>query len=296
VTVRTHRIPLSGSPRSLEVRNPAGTTTVEAEPGATEVVVEIEALNGIAEEAIDRLDLVVTGGHLRLSVPERRLLRTPSFAITVRTPPDAAVTVVGASADAALRGRLGEVTLTSSSGDLSVAHCTRLQARSASGDVRAGRVEGESTVGTASGDIRVADAGGPLQVRTASGDVQLGEVATDATARSASGDIRVDRAVSGTLRLTTVSGDAVVGVEPGLRVWLDVQTISGRMRSELADEGPDAQGGTPQLTLVLQSVSGDLTLRRGAPRPPSPAQPPAPPVPPTPPPAPVPPVPTGPRG
>jgi len=280
MTVRTHRVPLSGSPRSLEVRNPAGSTTVEAEPGATEIVIEVQALNSIAEEMIDRLDLIVTPGHLRLSVPERRLVRTPSFAITVRTPPDAAVTVVSASADAVLRGRLGEVTMTSSSGDLSVTRCTRLQARSASGAVRAGRVESEASVGTASGDIRVADAGGAVQVRTASGDVQLGDVASDATVKTASGDLRIDRALSGTLRLTTVSGDAVVSVAPGLRIWLDVQTISGRMHSELHDDGPDAGGGTPQLTVVLQSVSGDLHLRRAVPGPPLPPEPPLPPAPP----------------
>jgi hypothetical protein len=65
--------------------------------------------------------------------------------------------------------------------------------------------------------------------------------------------------------LTTVSGDATVGVAPGLRIWLEVQTVSGRMRSELDDDGPDARNGTPQLTVVLQSVSGDLQLRRAVP-------------------------------
>jgi hypothetical protein len=265
VTVRTHRVPLSGSIRSLEVRNPAGSTTVEADPAAEEIVLEVRALDRIAEELIDRLDLIVTRSSVRLSVPGRRLLRSPSFAIAVTTPPDTAVTVSGASADATLRGRLGSAVLTSSSGDLTVEHCTELQARSASGDVRAGRVEGTATVGTASGDIRVADAGGAVQARTASGDVLLGDLAADATVQSASGDVRIERATSGTLRLTTVSGDATVGVAPGLRIWLEVQTVSGRMRSELDDDGPDARSGTPQLTVVLQSVSGDLQLRRAVP-------------------------------
>jgi hypothetical protein len=142
VTVRTHRVPLSGSIRSLEVRNPAGSTTVEADPAAEEIILEVRALDRIAEELIDRLDLIVTSSSVRLSVPGRRLLRSPSFAIAVTTPPDTAVTVSGASADATLRGRLGSAVLTSSSGDLTVEHCTELQARSASGDVRAGRVEG----------------------------------------------------------------------------------------------------------------------------------------------------------
>jgi hypothetical protein len=265
VTVRTHRIPSSGAARALEIRNPAGSTTVEAVPGADEVVIEVRARNGLAEELIDRLDLIVTRGSVRLSVPERRLmLRAPSFAITVTTPPDVDVTAVGASSDATLSGRLGAVTLTSSSGHLTVEHCTELQARTASGDVRVGRVEGTATIGNASGDVRVADAGGPVQVRTASGDVLLGSVAGDASVKSASGDVSVERAASGRLRLQTVSGDATVGVEPGLRVWLDLQTVSGRLHSELDGDEPSAGSGTPQLSVVLQSVSGDLRLRRAA--------------------------------
>jgi hypothetical protein len=296
VTVRTHRIPLSGSPRTLEVRNPAGSTTVEAEPGATEVVIEVQALNSVAEEMIDRLDLVVTRGHLRLSVPERRLLRTPSFAITVRTPPDAAVTVVSASADTRLHGRLGAVTVTTASGDLAVEQCAELRARSASGDVRAGRVQGAVDVGNASGDVRVDQAAGPVQVRTASGDVLVGDAAADATVKTASGDIRVDRAARGKLRLATVTGSAAVGVAPGLRIWLDVQTVSGRMHSELDEDGPQAGSGAPQLSVALQSVSGDLRLRRATPRPPEAPEPPEPPEPPAPSPPPAPPAGPSPRG
>jgi hypothetical protein len=286
VTVRTHRVPLSGSARSLEVGNPAGSTSVEADPAAEEIVFQVVALNSAAEELIDRLDLVVTGATVRLSVPDRRLLRTPSFAITVTTPPDVPVTVTGASADTTVRGRLAGTVVTSASGDVTVEHCTDLQVRTASGDLRVDRVQGTATVATASGDIQLAGVGGAVQARSASGDIVLGDLATDATVQTASGDVRIDRASSGTLRLTTVSGDATVGVAPGLRIWLDVQTVSGRMRSELDGADPD-QGGAPQLTVVVKSVSGDLLLRRAVPRPP---QPPTRPTPPAPPAVPVPPA------
>ena len=280
MTVRTHRVPLSDRPRAIEVRNPAGTTTVLADPTAAEIVVEVEALNGTAEELIDRLDLLVTRSSVRLSVPERRLmLRAPSFAITVTTPPDVAVTAAGAAADTTLRGRLGAVTMTSGSGALTAEHCAELQVRTASGDVQVELVERSATVATASGDVRLADAGGPVQVRTASGDVLLGSLAVDATVKTASGAVRIDRAASGQVRLQTVSGDAVVGVEPGLRIWLDLQTVSGRLDSDLYDDDPDGGSGGPQLTVVLHSVSGDLRLRRATPRPPAPPAPPAPPPP-----------------
>jgi len=275
VTVRTHQIPLTGTPRALEVRNPAGSVTVEARPDATEVVVTVEALDGAAEQVLDRVDLFVTASKVQVTVPERRLARTPSFAIEVVLPPDAPVTVAVASADATLRGRLGRVVLTGASGDLVADHTAEVQVRSASGDVRIGRADGPATVATASGDVRLDSAGGPVEVRTASGDVVLGSAAVDVTARTASGDVRIERASSGTVRVTTVSGDTTVAVERGLRVWLDVQSVSGRLVSELDDEEPGRGDGGAPLSLLLKSVSGDLRLRRAVPLPPTPPAPPA---------------------
>ncbi|HEV7727429.1 MAG TPA: hypothetical protein VGO74_10935 [Modestobacter sp.] len=62
---------------------------------------------------------------------------------------------------------------------------------------------------------------------------------------SASGDITIGRASRGTVRLTTVSADARVAVEPRLRVWLDVQRVSGRLYCDLDDEGPAARPAAP---------------------------------------------------
>ncbi|WP_222267884.1 DUF4097 family beta strand repeat-containing protein [Modestobacter marinus] len=263
MSVRTQRVPVPGGPPAVEVRNPAGSVTVDAVEGASEVVVTIEPLNEAAEHEVDLVDVEATASAVRVRVPERRLSRSPAFAVAVSTPPDGPVVVSTASGDSSLRGRLGRVVLTSASGDVAVEHCTTLQARAASGDVRVGEVTGAATVGTASGDVRLESAGGPLEVRTASGDLVIGDAAGDVRARTASGDVRVERAARGTLRLTTVSGDVTVGVERGLRVRLDVQTLTGHWVSELTEEAPGAaEGDTAALTLFLQSVSGDLRVHR----------------------------------
>ena len=279
MTVRTHRVPVSGRPRALEVRNPAGSVLVEALPGATEVVVTVEALDGAAEQLLDRVDVTATAGEVRVSVPERRLTRTPRFAVSVTTPPDVDATVAVASADATLRGRLGRVAVQTASGDVAAEHGGSAQVRSASGDVRLTHVDGPAVVGTASGDVRVDEPAGPLEVRTASGDVVVGTVAAGLEVKTASGDVRVERAVAGTLRVTTVSGDTGIAVEPGLRVWLDVQSVSGRLVSDLDDEGPATTRGDRDavLSLLLKSVSGDLRLRRATAVPPAPPAPPVPP-------------------
>jgi DUF4097 and DUF4098 domain-containing protein YvlB len=265
MAVRTHRIPLSDALRTIEVRNPSGSVTVRAVEDAEELVVSVEPLDDTAEQLVDRVDLDVGRSHLRVSVPERRLLRTPSFAIRVSTPPGAAVRIAVASADVGLSGRLGRAELTSASGDVAVEHCTELQVRAASGDVRVDVTAGAATLGTASGDVRLGSAGGPVVLRTASGDVVVDEVAGDLSAQTASGDVLLARASRGRVRLTTVSGDATVGVEPGLRLWLDLRSVSGRLDSELEEASDDVAGSEAALTVQLQSVSGDLRVRRATP-------------------------------
>ncbi|HVD29521.1 MAG TPA: hypothetical protein VNC79_13625, partial [Mycobacteriales bacterium] len=77
------------------------------------------------------------------------------------------------------------------------------------------------------------------------------------------GDVTVGAVTGGTVQVTTVSGDASVGVTPGLRVWLDLSSVSGRIVSQLDDGGP-AGDGPAALTLAMRSVSGDLRIHRAA--------------------------------
>src|SRR3954471_24753947 len=130
--IRVHRFPVGDGPHAVEIRNPAGSVTVQAVEGAPEYVVEVEALDSAAEELIDRVDLFLVGSRLRVHVPERRLLRTPAFAVRVTTPSGTAARVAVASADVELRGELGRVELTGASGDSVVESCTELQLRTAS--------------------------------------------------------------------------------------------------------------------------------------------------------------------
>jgi hypothetical protein len=62
----------------------------------------------------------------------------------------------------------------------------------------------------------------------------------------------------------TVSGDVEVGVVPGLRVWLDLSSISGRMTSQLDGDDGVAGNDPAQLTIAVRTVSGDLRVRPAA--------------------------------
>jgi hypothetical protein len=264
VESRTHRFPATDGPPSLEVRNAAGSVTVEGQDGLDEITVQITALDSTAEQLLDRVNVFFAHSRLQVEVPERRLLRSPGFAITVLAPADSAVRLATASADITLRGRLGDAELTSASGDIAVAECAALELRTASGDARIGSVTGRTRHGSASGDLWIGVAGGGVTSRTASGDVDLDECAGDVSVTTASGDLVVGRAAGGAVQAKTMSGDIEIGVVPGLRVWLDLSSVSGRMDSQLPDDDGEAGEGPAQLSLTLRSVSGDLRIRRVA--------------------------------
>jgi hypothetical protein len=273
MSVRTHSTPARGLPPEIDVRNAAGSVTIEAVEGAEALEVLVEALDDAAEQLLDRVE-IDTGPddlgradaptRLRVSVPNRKLFRTPAFAVRVTTPAGARARVAVASADLDVRGRMGRLELTGASGDLAVEHCTELQLRSASGDARIGTVDGPATIASASGELRLGAVRGALEMRTASGDISVDRTSGDVSLTSASGDLEIGAAACGSLQLKTVSGDVSVGVVPGLRVWLDLSSVSGRMHSELDDDGATTGNGPAELSLGLRSVSGDLRIRRAA--------------------------------
>jgi DUF4097 and DUF4098 domain-containing protein YvlB len=120
---------------------------------------------------------------------------------------------------------------------------------SASGDLDIGDVSGDVSLSTASGDIALLEAGASVGVDTASGDVEIGVVRRGRT------DIR------------SASGDVGIGVAAGTAVWLDLNTLSGSTRSDLAmtGNGPDpAPPSGATLELRVQTLSGDIHVRRAA--------------------------------
>jgi hypothetical protein len=264
---------VDGKPPRIEVRNPAGSVTVQAVEGLEHLEAWVEPLDDAAEELLDQVVIDMREGApgsrttLRVAVPERRLLRTPAFAVRVTTPPNAAARIAVASADVELTGRLGAVEITGASSDVDVERSTEVNLRTASGDARIGTVDGRGSIGSASGDVRVGRANGPLKLRTASGDVSVEHAGDATTIRTASGEVSVGAAAGEFVQVTTVSGDVSVAVVPGLRVWLALHTVSGRMNSDLDEDLSGTGEGDADLTLTLESVSGDLRIGRAAPAP-----------------------------
>jgi hypothetical protein len=109
---------------------------------------------------------------------------------------------------------------------------------------RVGRVGGEARVDNASGDVELGEAGGSVKVRTASGDQQVRSV------------------TQGRVDLTSASGDILVGIKQGSRVYIDARSMSGEVSSEL-ELGDDAAGDDgPLVELQVTAMSGDVEVVR----------------------------------
>jgi DUF4097 and DUF4098 domain-containing protein YvlB len=185
--------------------------------------------------------------------------------VVARVPLDGRISLKLASADAELLGRWRDATANSASGDLKVDEITGdLSANLASGDLQATRIGGDVKATSASGDIKVRSIGGDASLNTASGDVRVEDAGGSVTARSASGDLDLGQVRRGEVRVQTASGDVRVAVVPGTGVYLDVSTVSGDTRSDLAvgDAPPAGQGA--DVSVHARTVSGDVSIVRAA--------------------------------
>ncbi len=242
---------VGGRPR-IEVSLPSGEMVfLPGEAGKVEV--DVEGRN--AED----LEIEQRGGRILLRAPDRLGSRWESFDVTVRTPAGADLEVRAASADVDVRVALGSLGARLASGDIRVGEIEDDAAvESASGDVELGEVGGNLDVSTASGDVHLGRAGGRVVVHTASGVARLGNARAALSASTQSGDLDVERYEGGDLECSSTSGDVRIGLPPGRTLDVDVNTVSGDIRSDFAPENGD--GATARLR--VKTISGDIVLVR----------------------------------
>ena len=240
-------------------------TLVGSSPRAEEQVerAEIRFVNHADHDELivdtDTDDFGWSGGRVKLSIS---LGRRDDVDVHVVVPHGAILRAETGSADLRASGRFAELESRGASGDVSVDDVEReASVKVASGDVRFGSVGGSLKVQTAAGDVYAGPVGANAEVKTAAGDVNLTEVGGSVTIHSASGDLRVGSVTQGKVELKSVSGDMVVGVRRGSRVWMDVKTVTGDASSDL-DSGIDDDGEGPLVELKATAMSGDIKIVR----------------------------------
>ena len=242
------------------------TTVVVQGPHADEAVVsqEGDAVHVTAPKG--RLG-ILGGGDVKLDVD-------------VTVPHDSRATVRTGSADIFCAGRLAVVQLRTGSGDVRVDELTgpgtvetgsgdvrigstsaEVRIKSGSGDTHIGRAAGAAAISTGSGDVAVGTSTAPVAVKTGSGDVSVTEAGDDVALSTGSGDLVVATVLRGKVTVKGASGDVRLGIPAGTPVWTDINTLSGRIHSDLQGAGEPAVG-QDHVEVRAKTASGDIVLRQ----------------------------------
>ncbi|MET8826481.1 DUF4097 family beta strand repeat-containing protein [Streptomyces sp. NPDC004610] len=234
----------------------------------------------IDTKAAAQTEVSYAGGALTVRTPKAGLLgRTGVVDVTVELPTGSAVELTGAWTQILGEGRLGEVRVKTSSGDVRLDTTGPLWLTASHGSIAVERVEGAAEIGTSSGSLRVGTVTGDavlsnshgtttvgavtgeLRVKGANGDIDITRAAASVTATTAHGTLRVGEVASGTVELKTQYGAIDVGVRHGTAAWLDIDAGSGQIRNSLAASGAPEQS-EKTVRVHARTRHGNIDVRR----------------------------------
>jgi hypothetical protein len=246
----------------LDVRVPTGRVEVETVDG-DETRVELQS----EPEAEERAVIEARGNDVIVAIEEERFLvffsKVPDAIVRITCPHGSELAGKVVSADLRATGRLAEADVKSVSGDVELGRVDGEAAvKTVSGDGRLGPVAGRAVVQTVSGDFTLERVEGPIDFRSVSGDIRIDDAGADVSGHTVSGDLRLDAVAQGKVNLRSVSGDMIVGIRHGSRLWVDAKSTSGDTTSELqvGDTPPDEEG--PMVELRATAMSGDIRIVR----------------------------------
>ncbi|MEX0174089.1 DUF4097 family beta strand repeat-containing protein [Streptomyces sp. LMG1-1-1.1] len=232
----------------------------------------------------DQTEVSYAGGALTIRTPKQRYLvgRTGTVDVTVELPAGSSVDLTGAWAQVLGEGRLGEVRVKTSAGDVRLDTTGPLHLTASHGSITVERVEGKAEITTSSGSLRVGLVDGPavlknshgtttvgtatgdLRVSGANGDIDIARAEASVVATTAHGTLRVGEVVRGTVQLETNYGAIEVGIREGTAAWLEVNSGSGQVRNSLtASESPAETEDTVEVRARTRHGNIDIRRARG---------------------------------
>ncbi|MFD7224139.1 DUF4097 domain-containing protein [Streptomyces sp. NPDC059892] len=247
-------------------------TVVEVRPRDTKKDLDVRTA--------DQAEVTYAGGVLTVRTPKSNLFgRTGAVDVTVELPTGSSVDMTGAWTQVLGEGRLGEVRVKTSSGDVRLDTTGPLRLTASHGSITVDRVEGKAEITTSSGSLRLGLVDGPavlknshgtttvdaatgeLRVSGANGDIEIRRAEDSVTATTAHGTLRVGEVARGTVQLETSYGAIEVGVREGTAAWLDVSSGSGQVRNTLtASETPEETEDTVKVR--ARTRHGNIDVRR----------------------------------
>lgn len=232
----------------------------------------------------EQTEVTYASGTLTVRTPKlRNSLRRPGTVdVTVELPTGSRIDMTGAWAQVLGEGRLGEVRVKTSSGDVRLDTTGPLQLTASHGSITVDRVEGKAEITTSSGSLRVGHIDGPavlknshgsttigaatgeLRVSGANGDIDIVRAEGSVTATTANGTLRVAEVARGTVQLETSYGAIEVGIREGTAAWLDVSSGFGQVRNTLtASESPEKAEETVEVR--ARTRHGNIDVLRAKP-------------------------------
>ncbi|KUJ67284.1 hypothetical protein ACZ90_29870 [Streptomyces albus subsp. albus] len=236
-----------------------------------DTVVEVRPRDPKKEQdvrAAEQTEVTYASGTLTVRTPKPRYLlgRTGTVDVAVELPTGSRVDMTGAWAQVLGEGRLGEVRVKTSAGDVRLDTTGPLKLTAAHGSITVGRIEGMAEITTSSGSLRVGTVDGSavlknshgtttvgavlgdLRVSGANGDIDIARAEGSVAATTAHGTLRVADVVRGTVQLETSHGAIEVGIREGTAAWLDVSSGGGQVRNALtASEAPQKTEDTVEV-------------------------------------------------
>ena len=269
-------------PISVTARVAAGSIQFTA-GDRRDTVVEVrprDAKKDLDVRTVDQTEVTYAGGVLTVRTPKSNLFgRTGTVDVTVELPAGSRIDMTGSWVQVLGEGRLGEVRVKNSSGDVRLDTTGPLQLTASHGSITVDRVVGLAEITTSSGSLRVglvegpavlknshgtttvAAATGELRVNGANGDIEIRRAEDSVTATTAHGTLRVAEVARGTVQLETSYGSIEVGIREGTAAWLDVSSGSGQVRNALtAADAPDRTEDT--VKVHARTRHGNIDVRR----------------------------------
>jgi hypothetical protein len=210
--------------------------------------------------AAEQTEVTCSGGRLSIRTPRQRSLfgRTGVIDVVVDLPTGSDVDVTGSWTEVRGEGRLGEVRVKTSAGDVRFGATGPLRLAASHGSIVVDRVEGSAEITTSSGSMRlgtldgtavlknshgtttVRHATGDLRISGANGDIIVERAEGSVSATTAYGALRLAEVSRGSVQLETSYGAIEVGVRAGTAAWLDVSSGFGRVHNSLTtSDSPD---------------------------------------------------------
>ncbi|AJP00287.1 hypothetical protein TU94_00695 [Streptomyces cyaneogriseus subsp. noncyanogenus] len=249
----------------------------------TDTVVEVRPRDpgkDLDVRTADQTEVACAGGVLTITTPKSSLFgRTGVVDVTVELPAGSHIDATGAWTQVLGEGRLGEVRVKTSSGDVRLDATGPLKLTASHGSITVDRVEGAAEITTSSGSLRVGLVDGPavlknshgtttvdaatgeLRVNGANGDIEIRRAEDSVTATTAHGTLRVGEVARGTVQLETSYGAIEVGVREGTAAWLDVSSSSGQVRNALTASGAP-QDAEDTVKIRARTRHGNIDIRR----------------------------------